>query len=107
VGGQIVLPKPTRWVRYFLDFLCAIGCGFAAIRLAGSGHLVPLVSFFRVAGVVLLWIAAIYFWQHGMRLAFKLREEKAAQFEAENAPISLGLSRDQLGSGEKVDDNGL
>jgi hypothetical protein len=81
------------------------GCGFAAVQLANFGRLTPFLSFSRVAGIVLLWIAAIYFWQRGFRQAMKLQVKRRSRFEAENAPLSLGLNQVPTGIHEYDDED--
>jgi hypothetical protein len=83
--------------RFFVDILFSIGCGFLADWLAGIEAFAPAFPIIRGGGVVFLWAAAIYFWQHGIRLGYKMKKEKVARMEAEDAPISLGLSGIQAG----------
>jgi hypothetical protein len=87
-----VSTKPSSLIRCFLDYLYAGGCGIAAILMANIGHLTSFVASFRWAGVVLLWIAAIYFWQRGFRRAMRFQVERRFRYEAEHAPVSLGLN---------------
>jgi hypothetical protein len=100
-----VHPKPWPWIRYLLDYLYAGGCGFAAVQLAETGHLPPSLSFSRGAAIVLMWIAAIYFWQRGFRHAMRLQVERRFRFEAEKAPIHLGLNKDPFSNQERNDED--
>jgi len=59
---------------------------------------------FRAAGFIVLLIATIYFYQRGMRLAFRMQSDRAVEYYAKKAPMSLGIKAGQTNSREQVDD---
>jgi hypothetical protein len=61
----------------------------------------------RAASSIVLSIAAIYFYQRGLRLGFRMRGDRAVEYYASKAPMSLGLNPRQTNSEDQVDDGEL
>jgi hypothetical protein len=98
-------PKAVKQsLLVLLDFACAFGCGFAAFRVAPPkppwDHLMVL----RAVVFIVLLVAAIYFYQRGLRLAFRIQNDREAEYYARTAPMSLGLDVRETDSREQVDD---
>jgi hypothetical protein len=97
--------KPVRQaLLILLDLVCAFGCGFAAFRVAPPKPPWDQLMILRAAGFIVLLIATIYFYQRGMRLAFRMQSDRAVEYYAKKAPMSLGIKAGQTNSREQVDD---
>ena len=89
---------------YLLNLACAFGCGFAAVQLAPPKGPWDLLKDFRAVGFAVLMIAAIYFFQRGLRLIIRFQSDRAADYYSRTAPMSLGLDVRETDSREQVDD---
>jgi hypothetical protein len=92
---------------YLLNLACAFGCGFAAVQLAPPKGPWDLLKDFRAVGFAVLMIAAIYFFQRGLRLIIRFQSDRAADYYSRTAPMSLGLNPGQADSEDQVDDREL
>ena len=92
---------------YLLNLASALGCGFAAVQLAPPKGPWDLLKDFRAVGFAVLVIAAIYFFQRGLRLIIRFQSDRAADYYSRTAPMSLGLSPGQTDSEKLVDDGEL
>jgi hypothetical protein len=66
-----------------------------------------LLKDFRAVGFAVLMIAAIYFFQRGLRLIIRFQSDRAADYYSRTAPMSLGLNPGQADSEDQVDDREL
>jgi hypothetical protein len=87
--------------------VCALGCGFAAFRMVPPKPPWDLLIVLRAAGFTVLLIAAVYFFQRGLRLAFRIQSDRAVDYYARKAPMSLGIDAGQTDSREQVDDGDI
>ena len=99
--------KLTLLFEYLLNLACALGCGFAAVKLAPPKGPWDLLKDFRAVGFAVLVIAAIYFFQRGLRLIIRFQSDRAADYYSRTAPMSLGLNPGQADSEDQVDDREL
>ena len=87
-----------------LNMVCALACGFAAFRMAPPRPPWDQPIVLRAAGFTVLLIAAVYFFHRGLRLAFRIQSDRAVEYYAKKAPMSLGLDAAETASREQVDD---